>query len=378
MENSGFPSIFAETAPINNILVVNKPQEIIVDALKDDLIANLDQIEPRIKTLKDTLDQIIVQADAASKNIGSDLSKEVTNLLPNVSNIHNISIQTSRRIQSLGLNQQTVSTLSVPKQLRPVHDEFFAFKEEFDTSLKNVASLSRSITQRIDMLSATFDSLKDIPKNIEKSLEEVSLQLEKTASNTKKIEELRCSIEQEINQSHASILDQFDSKIKEAETLVDELNEKANEGLNSSTLMGEQLQTEKFDMKTSFQDLLIEMQKTTNDKLDDAKKRIEKENIDTSAEINDLHEELSQELNELTQDQSEYGVTSLLDEIEKEKEMSELEQLIERFNNLAAAIKATKTRPIGSNYEDHEGMWEGRKVVFRCFDDGTFKIQETN
>ena len=369
-------SIFAETAPVKNIMVASKPHSIPVDALKDDLVSSIEEIGPRIDSLKQTLDQIIAQADANTKNVGADLNAELSTILPNMNNIHNISIQTSRRIQALGLNQQTVSTLSIPKQLRPVHDEFFNFKEEFDTSLKNVATLSRTITQKADSLSTTFDNLKPIPQQIEKTINEIAQQININNNNMKAINQMKSKIQNYVTKTHSSITKRFEQKAKEAEALIDELDKKANEGLNSSTQMGEKLQTEKFDIKTSFQELLSEIEKSTNNKLDEVKSQIEQSNRDTTAEINKLHDTLTEELDDLTQDQNDAGVISILDEIEREKELTELEQLIERFNNLKNAIECSKSGKSGPEYEDHQGIWEGKKVIFRCFNDGTFKIQD--
>ena len=369
-------SIFAETAPVKNIIVASKPHEIPVDALKDDLVSSIEEIGPRIETLKQTLDQIIAKADANTKNVGSDLNAELSKLLPNMNNIHNISIQTSRRIQALGLNQQTVSTLSIPKQLRPVHDEFFNFKEEFDTSLKNVATLSRTLTQKADGLSSIFDSLKPLPQQMDKANKEIAKQINVSNDNMKLIEQMKSKVQNYVTKTHSSITKRFEQKVKDAEALIDELDKKANEGLDSSTQMGEKLQTEKFDMKTSFQELLSEIEKSTNSKLDEVKNQIEQYSRDSSVEMNKLHDTLTEELDDLTQDQNDVGVISILDEIEREKELTELEQLIERFNNLKQMIENTKSTAPSSSYEDHQGVWEGKQVIFRCYSNGTFTIQK--
>ena len=374
-DSNVFGSIFAETAPTRGLIVKQPTEELQLDALRDDLLQSLDEVQPRIEKLKETCNIVIQSSQGNIKNVGVDLQHEIDKLIPRMDAIHTTSIKTSRRIQSLGLNQQTVGMLSIPKQLRPVHDEFFQFKEEFDTSLKNVATLSRSITSKIDLHNGALESLKTIPNALQENLEKIAQQQEECVNASVMIDQLKQQLTASIINEHEQILSQFDEKVNKAAKLVEDLETKADDGLTSTTQINEQIQTEKFDIKNSFEDLMKEIQNTSFTKLDDMKKKVELSNKETISKITDLQSQLTNELEEISRCQSDNVVLSLIDEIEKQKEMSELEALIERFNALEKAIKDPATRPPGADYEDLNGIYEGRKAVFRCFDNGTFTVK---
>lgn len=374
-DGSGFGSIFAETAPTRGLIVKQPVEELQIDALKDDLKQSLDEIQPRIESLKELCNTAIQSSQSNTKNVGVDLQREIDQIIPRMEAIHTTSIKTSRRIQSLGLNQQTVGMLSIPKQLRPVHDEFFQFKEEFDTSLKNVATLSRSITSKIDLHNGAMESLKSIPAAINENLEQITKQQEICSSIGQLIDQMKQKLSQDIIQEHQTVLNQFEDKIQKSDRLVKELETKADDGLVSTTQITEQIQTEKFDIKNSFEDLMKEIENTAFTKLDDMKSKVELSNKETMAKINELQTQLTNELEEISHCQTDSNVLSLLDEIEKQKEMSELEALIERFNELEKLAKEPISRPPGANYEDLPGTYQGRKAMFRCFDDGTYTVK---
>ena len=127
MEESSLPPVFVDTAPKQTVSTDDYTN---LENLREDMLNSLEALEPRIDSLQITLDQLIKQSDSSSQNVGSDIMNEVSKILPRMQNIHSNSIASSRRIQALSLNQQTTQTISIPKQLRPVHDEFFAFKAQ--------------------------------------------------------------------------------------------------------------------------------------------------------------------------------------------------------------------------------------------------------
>ena len=375
MEESSLPPVFKDTAPTQTITDIDYTN---IENLREDMLNSLEAMEPRIDSLQQTFDQLIKQSDNSSQGIGSDVLNQINQILPRMQNIHSNSINTSRKIQALSLNQQTVQTLSIPKQMRPVHDEFFAFRDEFDLSLKNVASLSRNLTQKFDSISSTIDPIKDLPKSIDETLNDMLKEHQKTKENNQFISHAKADLFQEIRKSQQSLVQLFEQKIGLAETIVNEMVDKADNGVDNSEKMKKKLKQQQTDVNESFNNLLTEIQKTTGSKLDDLEKSITRMNEDSKKEIKKLRLQFDAEFNQLEQIPIPETNYSEVDETEKEKEISELEILIERFDRLYRILKTGNARKEGEDFEDHEGEWEGRKVIFRCFDNGTFTIIEKN
>ena len=373
MEENNYPPVFSETAPSKTVVDEDFHD---LESLRENMLNSLESMEPRIDSLQQTFDILLKQSDNSSMNFGADIMNEINQILPRMKNIHNNSISSARKIQALSLSQQTVQTLSIPKQMRPVHDEFFAFKDEFDLSLKNVASLSRNVTEKSDIIASTVNPIKDIPKQINELMNEISQQTQATKENNKYISKTKSELFQGVLGAQQSLAQEFEQKIGLAETILNQMMNKAENGVDNSEKMKKILKQRQDDVKTSFNNLMTEIKKTTESKLDDLDKIIQRRMHDTKKEIKKLELGFISEIQEMEKLPIPEMNYSESDETEKEKEMSELDILIERFNNLSKLIKQANSRVEGNDFEDHEGEWEGREVIFRCFDDGTFKIIE--
>jgi chromosome segregation ATPase len=265
--------------------------------------------------------------------------------------------------------------LAIPKQLKPIQDSFYTFKDEFDLSLKNIAILSNCITKKNDKLKSQLDTISTMSTNVSSLISKIDQHQNQISKNLEKIRNLRNEILTEVQKSHSVLINNFDAQASEAESLINDLDNKTNEGLNNSTQVGEQIQTQKFDMKSSLQDLMVEIQKTTNSKLDEITKQVQKLNISTTSEINEIHNEITQELDELSNTENNNKILSFFDQVEREKELIEIEELTKKLNDLHQQIN-NKGKRSPDSFEDHPGVWEEKDVIFRCFGDGTFKILE--
>ena len=143
-EESSLPPVFNTES--QKVYHNDGEQDVQIDALQNELIDSLEAVHPRIESLEETLESLIKQSEKSSQTIGYDILTEVDRIQPRKPQIHENCINLTRKIQAIGLKQQTVQTLSVPKQMRPTHDSFTAFKEDFDSSLKNIAPPPRIST----------------------------------------------------------------------------------------------------------------------------------------------------------------------------------------------------------------------------------------
>ena len=373
MEESSLPPVFAETAPSRTLVDDDYTD---LERLREDMLNSLESMEPRIDSLQQTFDILIKQSDNSSLNLGSDIMNEINQILPRMKNIHSNSISSARKIQALSLNQQTVQTLSIPKQMRPVHDEFFAFKDEFDLALKNVASLSRNVTEKSDIIASTVNPIQNIPKLMEEIQNEMAQQSQFNKENSQYISHSKSQLFQNVLGVQQFLTQEFEQKIGLAEAIVNQMMDRAENGVDNTEKMKKALKQKQDDVKSSFNNIMTEIKKTTESKLDDLDRNIQKMVHESKKEIKKLSLMFDAEYQEMEKMPIPDTIYSDIDEAEKEKEMVELDILIERFNKLSNMIKQANSRKEGNDYEDHDGVWEGRQVTFRCFDDGTFKIIE--
>lgn len=370
-EESSLPPVFNTES--KKVYHNDGEQDVQIDALQNELIDSLEAVHPRIESLEETLESLIKQSEKSSQAIGYDILTEVDRIQPRKPQIHENCINLTRKIQAIGLKQQTVQTLSVPKQMRPTHDSFTAFKEDFDSSLKNIASLSRSLTDKFDILGTTFDSVQYIPQMINDSIQETNEQMQKNKENSQNVSHVKSTLYQSILSSQQALVQQFDQKIGLAEAILNQLDEKAANRVDSDKMKAT-FKNEKDNAESSINNLMIEIKKATESQLDEMTKKIEDLNAKTKKEIKLLQCTLEKEFNEMKNVEVDESVLTEAAEIEKEKEISELEVLIERFDALSAKLKNMDNRSNAEGFEDHKGIWENRNVVFRCYNNGFFEI----
>lgn len=386
---SSLPPIFHNTSPPSNHVMIlqqtpvdfksiDVQDERQIDALKENLLENIDQILPRIEQLKEKFQVITTSAEKSSSSMGADILSELNLLQPRISSTHAAAINNTRRIQALSLSQQTVATLSVPKAVKPIHDEFFGFKEEFDASLKNVATLSRSLTQKYDKINSILESMRNIPDNIKKDQELMTELRTKNRENQMLMQNVKDAIIESLERCGEKVNNEFVQKILEAEKLIEELENNMKDGIKKTEHMGEQIQCEKFDMKSSFAELTKELESSMNDRLLQLTNKVDNAINSTNLCVGELQEKITAELDDVTSDKSLTTTYSLIDQIEQEKELSDLDFLLNRLNELESVLQSGggSLQKEAPEYEDFKGPYNGKTVTYRCFKDGTYKVLE--
>lgn len=375
-------SIFADTEPNLADAPVDDIDERQCNMMKENLMHQLDEFNPRIEQLKQNFEYLTNSAEKSVRSVGIDIIDEIQRIRPRMDSIHTNSINISKKIQSLGLTQQTVSTLSIPKQMRPVHDEFFNFKDEFDAALKNVATLSRSVTTQADNINDTLNGIKQIPDEITKALEEIENYRVNCYNQSIQINELKSKLESEILETFKSTISQFDQKIESAQKVVEEYEEKAKDGVSKFENNSKNIEEKKEDLKNSYADLSTEITKSINDKISIIMQNIRDYKMKSDNDYQQMHKKISIELDEIHILQLQDSVSTADDYITHEKELNEIEILLDRLKNLEQQVNDLKNADNRTNggdepqYKDYQGIWKEQPVTFRCFSDGTFEIIE--
>ncbi|EAY04112.1 hypothetical protein TVAG_483500 [Trichomonas vaginalis G3] len=376
--------IFADTAPDLKDAPVVEFDERQYDMLKDNLVHQIDEFNPRIEQLKQTYEYLANSAEKGVKSIGIDIIDEIQRIRPRMESIHNTSIAVSKRIQALGLNQQTISTLAIPKQMRPVHEEFFSFKDEFDAALKNVAQLSRSVTTQYDNISDTLNGIKHIPENITKIIDEIETYRANCYNQAMEANNLKSELENTIIQTFQQTLAQFDQKTQEAEKIIDEYEAKTKNGVTKFEESTKNIEEKKEDLKNSYANLSSEIMKSINEKIDNISSNIRDYKTKSDNDYQMMHKKMSVDLDEIHILQSQDSLNTVDEYISQEKEIAEVEILTERLNRLQKQIEEIKcgngdqTSENEPEYKDYKGIWQEKNVIFRCHSNGEFEVIESS
>lgn len=351
-------------------------------AFQDQLTQMIDSVQPRLASIERKVSQSQTMKSTGSTNISSDLQSKLKEIQTKIPDIHNISVQLSRKAQNLSLNYQTVSSIGAPKLLKPIQDNFFALKEEFDQSLKNIATLSKNLSNKMDLLGSTIESMRSVPKSIEKLKKDLKQMQESTIKNADQLEQMKQSLIDNIDQVNDGIAQKFESQIKDAENLIASLEKQTTEGLSGSSKTSTQLQNEKFDIRTSFDSLSTEIDKQMDDRLRGLHAKVKKASEQSLSMIESIQSDLSRQLDLVTEETSTCNHYTIFDEIQQEKELTEADELITRINNLKEAINNSDFTPVNidndtdqyteNNLDEYQVMIGGRKTTVHCHPDGTF------
>lgn len=396
MENG----LFAETAPppqsIINI-IDNGPNNQQISFFNDMIFSAFDTIQPRLDSIERSLKLAEKNKKGPLFDTSSKLNSSLVDLQSTMPNLHDNSIILSRRIQNLSSKAQNTATIAGPKRIRPVIDDFTSLKIEFDQSLKHITTLTENFNKKIEKLN---EFNKKTSKQI-KSLKKLQKDIEKTNSanqrNSQIIDELREKIINQAKTERSELINNFDQTLTEAENLVKELEDLAEQGLNDTNKTIVKLTSEKFDIQTSFESLSTEIENSMNNRVKELRSRVSKniERSDLSRQKIDL--ELSSNLDKIMDDINDSPAFSFLDQIEQDQEAEELENLLNRIENLKKEVtelnppkletvfsknlnkmaneKSNKEEKVENNVKTFIKIIDGTKRTISCHENGTFDIQ---
>ncbi|OHT05214.1 hypothetical protein TRFO_27161 [Tritrichomonas foetus] len=334
--------VFAETAPPPQSLI-NATDDYFENrqilAFQDQLLSTIDAVQPRIQSLENTIRSAEKSFSASSGEAESFLNTTLSELQTDMPELHETSIKLSRKIQNLSLKAQTATTIAAPKQLRPIHEEFFAFKDEFDQSLKNIATLTKNLNNKIDKHNVLIKKFQENSNSVKRLDQKIDRIMNHNKENAKLIEELKINMASETSKSRSPIVDKFEQSLTDAENLVSELEILVDKGLANSNETIVKLQSDKFDIQSSFENLTNEIDSIIQDRINGLHSKINRLTEKSDNVYNTLNSNLTIGLDKVTSDVSLSPIMTILDKIEEKHEAEELDILMEKIDRLKQGIR---------------------------------------
>lgn len=372
-------SIFLETAPPPDSLISANEQPPPVDSrqilsFQDQLLSLLEPIEGKIKTVDERIKRTYTNRDYNSKGIADELNMRLKDAQSKMSRVHEITVNLSRKIQAISLSNQTATTLAAPKQVKPIQDEFFQLKDEFDDSLKNIATLSRNLTAKIDNKNCQIERIKTVGTEAQKIQSQIKDLKRINEKNKDQISEMQNEMERKLSELTEKLKMEFETQIDDAEKLIEKLDQETEEGLSRSSKTVSRFQEQKFDIKTSFDAISDEIQKRMTSQLDALHEKIQKLERAGIQTVEDFQNGLTRDLDALAEESATVLRNSMLDDIEYEKELAQIETLLAEIDDLKSQIENEKPDGIPDKFRLCEGMSGGQMKTFKCYANGTFEI----
>ena len=342
--------VFYETAP-QNVITPNddlyEKQEIA--AFRNQLINTIDSIQPRI----DFLEKIINSKEGKSSISEiplSDLSSFESNFRSfqrTFQQMHERSIETSKKVQNLSLRAQTTTTIATPKHFKPVNDEFLALKDEFNQSLKCIVTLTNNINKKIRQNDLMIKSFKT--NNKEGAISNFDKQLMKADElnykNHKTISELNEYVSEMIFNNEKFMLDKFENELLEAEDLVNELEFVMDNNLTTASEKIKKLQSDKFNLQNSFNSITEQINEEMNNRLKNTQWKINKFLERNDQVCQEINSDLKANFEKLSFDLSTKPAKSIFHQRLEEKQIEELDLLIQRMDDLKRKILDNTSPP---------------------------------
>lgn len=387
MENG----LFADTAPPPQTVKVT--EEYIEDrqifTFNEQILSAFDSIQPKIDSLERSLKQTEKHSLSPIFNTSSKLSSSLLDLQASMPNIHDKSINLSRRIQNISLKAQESATIAAPKRLKPIIEDFNSLKIEFNQSLKHISILTENLNEQIEKVNEILKKASEDSK----MLKSLKIDIEKSKSANKKnsqmIDELKEKIINQSRSERLQLISNFEQSLIEAENLVDELESLAEKGLDSSNKTIVKLNSEKFDIQSSFESLSKDIENSMNDRISEIQSKIERNSEKSEHSLKKIDLKLASSLDKIVDRATRSPALSLLDKIEQKKQNEELEDLLNRIDSLKQKIHELDppnkmeqliSQDMNEKEEDNHvkiftTVIDGKKKKISCFENGTFDIQ---
>lgn len=388
MSESNLPPIFSTTEPAltDNGNDQDDFDPSLMQSFRDEVLASFDDITPRMNQLERTLSKAIstsqIQRDRSNFSFGDDLNEVQRDL----KETHSQVIDMSRRIQSLTLTSQSSAALAIPRLLRPVNEKFCDFKSEFDSSLKKLANLSGKITQKSQTISNSIEATRKLPSLISEMKTNISSYSEKIKENEKTIKGLSEKALHMIEETEHDINEEIKKQIAKAENMLKEMEESANKGETEADDFSERMQENKESLRKSFTSLTQDIEKVTNEHLNELNTAIETSSKKSNSLMESIQNQLSDELDQVMKNISSESEDTVVDQLNQAHEeaqlislMTKLEKLQERINNYDKSSKNENNNEIEEEEEDNDSgeeiftsVVDGVTIKYYCKADGTF------
>jgi hypothetical protein len=376
-------SLFGETAPPSSSLVSAPnppPQPPSFSAPPDNSLSKFDELDERLAMLEQSLKHCFATKEGAAVESSNALRADASVLHSRLPPVRQNSIHLARRVQALSLSAQTAGTLAGPQQLRPVQDEFFSLRNDLDQSLKNIASLSRSLTAKLSKTSCQLDSVRPIPNAQQSAQGELRELQTQNGRNLHIVQSVQQKLWKMLETSSEQLRSEFEKELNETEAFIQTLEDQSNEGVSASSAKAAKIQTEKMDMRTSFDAIAQQVAKSMELRLDSLRKSIQSAETKGLSLIEGLQGELDAELEGVSVDAALVQKRSIVEDIEHDRESAELDRLMTKLDELCESIRSGAQpriviqEPEVVDYDTYDVVVNGEKRSVKCHPDGTFEL----
>jgi hypothetical protein len=126
------------------------------------------------------------------------------------------------------MNMQVMSTLSVPRLIRPLSDSYSDFRADFEGELRNITLLSRNLTYKVDGLRIRLVPLGALPSLPSAAFSEIEAAFVRCGDNSRVNENLRAKAIDTITSFSSPIQQNIETTVQEAEASLTQLTELAD------------------------------------------------------------------------------------------------------------------------------------------------------
>lgn len=376
MNDSALPSIFAATEPVvvdTGELDEEQLDDSLIAAFREEILTKFDELGPKIASLERAHVRALSKVKKVQNKSDGNTGEELKNIQSKLRDMHTQSIEMARKVQQLSMSSQTAATLAAPRLLRPVNDSFCDFRDDFDKSLKNIASLSNMLTSKANNITSRLDNIRKLPKAAESSKKEIEDLISQCDENRNLVDILKNKTTDALAKSSESVCKMLEERMNDAELMLAQMNEIADKGVSDSDALAAKIQTEKETLQKSFTSLTGEIERVSTARLGRIKSAIAQYNVKSNAVFEDIQNKMSEEFDLLVNDQAAEPESTFLDDLERAREESELQELLMRLEDLERRIREGDDETEETEEaEIFTQIVDGKEVKYYCYSNGTF------
>jgi hypothetical protein len=360
-----FPLFQATAPPENTLYFTTEPSQSFnqVPSFRREFLSRFDNLDPKISALRARLKSTNESTNGNIKSISAELQASLKTCQDQLPTVRTSAVNVARQTQRLSLALQSAITLEGPRQIRTVRMGFFNLQDQFDSALKNIATLTRSLTTRTDTVQTKLRRLNSVASLATASFNSIPKLTSQTEANANAVQSVRDCFQQEIETTFEKMKVAFEESLHDTEEFIEILNRQASEKLSNSSIALSQIQNEKFDIQTSFDSVITQMQKSIDERIELVRKAIITNQTTSREQFERIQNKLREDLDLIRAEMSDSGKSSLLEDLEYEHELWEVEKLLSDIERITQAIESSNGQSFNLSSESDDDSSEDDRDV---------------
>jgi hypothetical protein len=350
-------ALFGETAPpAGSLLAATEVSGDLqqVGSFRDWLLKAFSDLDTRVQVLDRRLQQAASSCEASAHQTSLELISLLKDSQDRMPAVHEITVGLSRRTQALSLSAQSATTLDAPRMLRPVQDGFFNLRDQFDESLKHIATLSKLLTSKVDAKTSVMRKLNAAWTAAAAGGPTLTKLADQIVATSNEIEGHGDRLSQKMDEDFRARDDDFEKALSEAEAVILELDQQANDQLSQSNATLRRITNQKIDIQRSIDEIAGQIQARVEPRLERLKHNIRVGESKSSQKLEEIQSRLSTDFDLVTDEIACAKKRSMLDDIEYERELCEVESLLTEIEFIKDKLENFDGRPFDLDIEPEE------------------------